>query len=392
MDSSRSSRSRSRSPPQRTCQPRSPPRTRKPGPRPRLPRPPPALIQPPILEPHVGEAPPPGSALDLARAPATQPGAGAGRDTGRPQPAPSAVRVEPVLLPPTDPASAPPPDVAPVPMTPPPFDVVVAGGHPPPPYEIDDDDDVIDEYDLVDPKMFLAGAALGVAATPRPQPPSSGLRWLGSGLAVRPGIRRSPDHPCGRPGYRGARGRSDGRRRARRGARPRRRRRRPGSHTARSPRRSRRPLVLALVRRQFLPCSAWASAPCCSRPGMSLRQAIVAALAGVAISFLPLGLGTLAGKWTGQPTMIVSRATFGLAATSFPPSWRWPPACSGAVCCSGCWPRRSRRCSSVRGWMLGLGTTVLATGGSGGWLRDRDLDRGVRLWIRGQTPTGAEHR
>ena len=45
--------------------------------------------------------------------------------------------------------------------------------------------------------------------------------------------------------------------------------------------------------------------------GMSLRQAIVATLAGVALSFLPLGLGTLAGKWSGQPTMIVSRAAFG---------------------------------------------------------------------------------
>ncbi len=45
--------------------------------------------------------------------------------------------------------------------------------------------------------------------------------------------------------------------------------------------------------------------------GMSLRQAIVATLIGVAVSFLPLGLGTLAGKWSGQPTMIVSRATFG---------------------------------------------------------------------------------
>ncbi len=45
--------------------------------------------------------------------------------------------------------------------------------------------------------------------------------------------------------------------------------------------------------------------------GVSLRQAIVAAFVGVAISFLPLGLGTLAGKWSGQPTMIASRATFG---------------------------------------------------------------------------------
>jgi purine-cytosine permease-like protein len=45
--------------------------------------------------------------------------------------------------------------------------------------------------------------------------------------------------------------------------------------------------------------------------GMSLRQAAVAAFIGVAISFLPLGLGTLAGKWSGQPVMVVSRATFG---------------------------------------------------------------------------------
>lgn len=45
--------------------------------------------------------------------------------------------------------------------------------------------------------------------------------------------------------------------------------------------------------------------------GVSLRQAIVAAFLGVAISYLPLGLGTLAGKWSGQPTMVTSRATFG---------------------------------------------------------------------------------
>ncbi|WP_294180561.1 cytosine permease [uncultured Schumannella sp.] len=45
--------------------------------------------------------------------------------------------------------------------------------------------------------------------------------------------------------------------------------------------------------------------------GMSLRQAIVAALTGVAVSWIPLGFGTLAGKWTGQPVMVVSRAVFG---------------------------------------------------------------------------------
>jgi purine-cytosine permease-like protein len=52
--------------------------------------------------------------------------------------------------------------------------------------------------------------------------------------------------------------------------------------------------------------------------GMSLRQALVAILVGVALSFLPLGLVTLAGKWSGQPTMVVSRATFGLVGNALP--------------------------------------------------------------------------
>lgn len=52
--------------------------------------------------------------------------------------------------------------------------------------------------------------------------------------------------------------------------------------------------------------------------GMSLRQALVAILLGVALSFLPLGLVTLAGKWSGQPTMIVSRATFGVVGNVLP--------------------------------------------------------------------------
>jgi len=52
--------------------------------------------------------------------------------------------------------------------------------------------------------------------------------------------------------------------------------------------------------------------------GMSLRQALVAILIGVALSFLPLGLVTLAGKWSGQPTMVVSRATFGLIGNGVP--------------------------------------------------------------------------
>ncbi|QEO10212.1 cytosine permease [Protaetiibacter larvae] len=52
--------------------------------------------------------------------------------------------------------------------------------------------------------------------------------------------------------------------------------------------------------------------------GLSLRQALVAIVAGVAVSALPLGLGTLAGKWSGQPTLVVSRASFGLQGNLLP--------------------------------------------------------------------------
>jgi purine-cytosine permease-like protein len=52
--------------------------------------------------------------------------------------------------------------------------------------------------------------------------------------------------------------------------------------------------------------------------GMSLRQSIVSVLAGVALSFIPLGLTTLASKRSGQPTMIVSRATFGMIGNVVP--------------------------------------------------------------------------
>jgi purine-cytosine permease-like protein len=52
--------------------------------------------------------------------------------------------------------------------------------------------------------------------------------------------------------------------------------------------------------------------------GMSLRQAIIATVAGVALSFIPLGFGTLAGKRSGQPTMVVSRATFGVVGNIVP--------------------------------------------------------------------------
>lgn len=52
--------------------------------------------------------------------------------------------------------------------------------------------------------------------------------------------------------------------------------------------------------------------------GMNLRQAIVATLAGVALSFIPLGFTSLAGKRSSQPTMVVSRAVFGVRGNVVP--------------------------------------------------------------------------
>lgn len=43
----------------------------------------------------------------------------------------------------------------------------------------------------------------------------------------------------------------------------------------------------------------------------SLRQAVLAALLGVAFAFIPIGFATMAAKRASQPTMIVSRAVFG---------------------------------------------------------------------------------
>ncbi|AWB89350.1 hypothetical protein C2138_07190 [Salinibacterium hongtaonis] len=52
--------------------------------------------------------------------------------------------------------------------------------------------------------------------------------------------------------------------------------------------------------------------------GLSLRQSLVAVLVGVALSMIPLGLGTLAGRSTGQPAMVASRAVFGVVGNILP--------------------------------------------------------------------------
>lgn len=54
--------------------------------------------------------------------------------------------------------------------------------------------------------------------------------------------------------------------------------------------------------------------------GASLRQAVLAALAGVALSAFLLGVVTRTGRWSGQPTIVVGRATFGTLGNAVPAS------------------------------------------------------------------------
>lgn len=54
--------------------------------------------------------------------------------------------------------------------------------------------------------------------------------------------------------------------------------------------------------------------------GLSLRQALVALVAGLALSAVPLGLTAVLGRRSSQPTMVVSRATFGIIGNIGPAS------------------------------------------------------------------------
>ena len=98
--------------------------------------------------------------------------------------------------------------------------------------------------------------------------------------------------------------------------------------------------------------------------GLSLRQLLVATLVGVALSFLPLGLGTLAGKWSGQPTMVVSRATFGVRGNVIPTVL--------ALITKLFW-------GSVLLWLAGSAAGSLAV--SGGWAQGRATPTAVALLV-----------
>lgn len=98
--------------------------------------------------------------------------------------------------------------------------------------------------------------------------------------------------------------------------------------------------------------------------GLSLRQLLVATLFGVALSFLPLGLGTLAGKWSGQPTMVVSRATFGLLGNALPTVL--------ALVTKLFW-------GAVLLWLAGSAAGSLAV--SEGWAHDATIPTGIALAV-----------
>lgn len=98
--------------------------------------------------------------------------------------------------------------------------------------------------------------------------------------------------------------------------------------------------------------------------GLSLRQLLVATLVGVALSFLPLGLGTLAGKWSGQPTMVVSRATFGLRGNALPTVL--------ALLTKLFW-------GAVLLWLAGSAAGSLAV--SEGWSRGEALPTAIALFV-----------
>ena len=52
--------------------------------------------------------------------------------------------------------------------------------------------------------------------------------------------------------------------------------------------------------------------------GISFRQAMMAAIVGIVLSFLVVGFSSLAGKKSNAPTMILSRATFGVKGNIIP--------------------------------------------------------------------------
>ncbi len=90
--------------------------------------------------------------------------------------------------------------------------------------------------------------------------------------------------------------------------------------------------------------------------GLNIVQVVVAAVLGIALSFIPLGLGALTGAWTGQPTVVVSRATFGVVGNVVPATL--------ILIVRVFW-------SAALLWLLAV--TVSDTAAAAGWTSDRAL-------------------
>ena len=101
--------------------------------------------------------------------------------------------------------------------------------------------------------------------------------------------------------------------------------------------------------------------------GVSFWQATIAAVVGIVLSFALCGVVALAGKRGSAPTMVLSRAAFGVTATHCRPScpgscwsagrpcwcrWRrWaPPRSSGSSAGAAATPPRCSASSSPRRW------------------------------------------
>ena len=82
--------------------------------------------------------------------------------------------------------------------------------------------------------------------------------------------------------------------------------------------------------------------------GISFWQAVIVGLAGIVISFLLCGFIAIAGKRGSAPTMVLSRAAFGVNGAPAARAWSGGPRSprrsrrSSFWCSACCWPARPR--------------------------------------------------
>ena len=98
--------------------------------------------------------------------------------------------------------------------------------------------------------------------------------------------------------------------------------------------------------------------------GLNLVQVTAGTVIGVALSFVPLGLRSLTGRWSGQPIVVVSRATFGVAGSTIAAILILVIRLFWAVALS---------------WLLSVTVAQIAV--TAGWSTDRGLVQWVSLGV-----------